>query len=168
MKTLVIAIASFIACVSANAQSSTVYYAPVNAKMDVGIGFDTKLNQCIFSIIEESNEKVDFNFDIINRNGESVLLTAVNDGHVNVIPKDQTSNYYQCNYAISLPELMDIIVNSKENIIVINGIQVSSNALASALDNIKKELVPATPQRLHMPRMNRRNVPQFGFFAFNR
>ena len=126
MKSLVIAIASLIASVSANAQNATVYYAPVTTNMEVGLGFDRKSNQCILSIIEEADKAVDFNFDIINMNGESVLTSELSDGNINVMPKDKDGNYYQCNYALSVPELMDIIVNAKDNTVVINGTQVSS------------------------------------------
>ena len=100
MKSLVIAIASLIATVSANAQNSTVYYAPVTTNMEVGLGFDRATNQCILSIIEEANEAVDFNFDIINTNGESVLTSELSEGNVNVMPKDRNADYYQCNYEL--------------------------------------------------------------------
>ena len=156
MKSLVIAIASLIASVSANAQNATVYYAPVTTNMEVGLGFDRTSNQCILSIIEEADKAVDFNFDIINMNGESVLTSELSDGNINVMPKDKDGNYYQCNYALSVPELMDIIVNAKDNTVVINGTQVSSKALASAIESVQKELRPAaqpkTPARF-IPRM---------------
>ena len=143
MKSLVIAIASLIASVSANAQNATVYYAPVTTNMEVGLGFDRTSNQCILSIIEEADKAVDFNFDIINMNGESVLTSELSDGNINVMPKDKDGNYYQCNYALSVPELMDIIVNAKDNTVVINGTQVSSKALANAIASVQKELRPA-------------------------
>ena len=158
MKSLVIAIASLIASVSVNAQNSTVYYAPVTTNMELGLGFDRTTNKCILSIIEEGDKAVDFNFDIINMNGESVLNSELNDGSINVMPKDKDGNYYQCNYAISVPELMDIIINAKDNTVVINGTQVSSKALASAIENVQKELRPAAqpkaPARF-IPRMHR-------------
>ena len=165
MKSLVIAIASLIASVSANAQNATVYYAPVTTNMEVGLGFDRKSNQCILSIIEEADKAVDFNFDIINMNGESVLESELSDGNINVMPKDKDGNYYQCNYALSVPELMDIIVNAKDNTVVINGTQVSSKALANAIASVQKELRPAAqpqfPSRF-TPRMHR-PVRQFAF-----
>ena len=169
MKSLVIAIASLIASVSANAQNSTVYYAPVTTNMEVGLGFDRTTNQCILSIIEEADKAVDFNFDIINMNGESVLISELNDGNINVMPKDKDGNYYQCNYAISVPELMDIIINAKDNTVVINGTQVSSKALASAIENVQKELRPAAqtpsfPQR-HRFHANPWGAPRFGQVA---
>ena len=158
MKSLVIAIASLIASVSVNAQNSTVYYAPVTTNMEVGLGFDRATNQCILSIIEEADKAVDFNFDIINMNGESVLNSELTDGNINIMPKDEDGNYYQCNYALSVPELMDILVNAKDNTIVINGTQVSSKALASAIENVQKEIRPAAqvkaPARF-IPRMHR-------------
>ena len=170
MKSLVIAIASLIASVSANAQNATVYYAPVTTNMEVGLGFDRTSNQCILSIIEEADKAVDFNFDIINMNGESVLTSELSDGNINVMPKDKDGNYYQCNYALSVPELMDIIVNAKDNTVVINGTQVSSKALASAIASVQKELrpaaqAPAFPQR-HRMHANPWGAPRFGQFAF--
>ena len=170
MKSLVIAIASLIATVSANAQNSTVYYAPVTTNMEVGLGFDRANNQCILSIIEEASNTVDFNFDIINMNGESVLNSELTDGSINIMPKDEEGNYYQCNYALSVPELMDIIVNAKDNTVVINGTQVSSKALASAIASVQKELrpaaqAPAFPQR-HRMHANPWGAPRFGQFAF--
>ena len=170
MKSLVIAIASLIATVSANAQNSTVYYAPVTTNMEVGLGFDRANNQCILSIIEEASNAVDFNFDIINMNGESVLNSELTDGSINIMPKDENGNYYQCNYALSVPELMDIIVNAKDNTVVINGTQVSSKALASAIASVQKELrpaaqAPAFPQR-HRMHANPWGAPRFGQFAF--
>ena len=169
MKSLVIAIASLITSVSANAQNSTVYYAPVTTNMEVGLGFDRATNQCILSIIEEASEAVDFNFDIINMNGESVLASELSDGNVNVMPKDSKADYYQCNYALSVPELMDIIVNAKDNTVVINGTQVSSKALASAIAEVQKELRPAAkapefPQR-HRIHATPWGAPRFGQFA---
>ena len=169
MKSLVIAIASLIASVSVNAQNSTVYYAPVTTNMEVGLGFDRATNKCILSIIEEADKAVDFNFDIINMNGESVLNSELNDGNINVMPKDKDGNYYQCNYAISVPELMDIIINAKDNTVVINGTQVSSKALASAIENVQKELRPAAqtpsfPQR-HRFHANPWGAPRFGQVA---
>lgn len=170
MKSLVIAIASLIASVSANAQNSTVYYAPVTTNMEVGLGFDRATNQCILSIIEEADKAVDFNFDIINMNGESVLNSELTDGNINIMPKDEDGNYYQCNYALSVPELMDILVNAKDNTIVINGIQVSNKALANAIASVQKELrpaaqTPAFPQR-HRMHANPWGAPRFGQFAF--
>ncbi|MBO4565346.1 MAG: hypothetical protein J5720_07930 [Bacteroidaceae bacterium] len=158
MKSLVIAIASLIASVSVNAQNSTVYYAPVTTNMEVGLGFDRATNKCILSIIEEADKTVDFNFDIINMNGESVLANELNEGSINIMPKDKDDNYYQCNYALSVPELMDIIVNAKDNTIVINGTQVSSKALASAIENVQKEISPAAQPKVparFIPRMHR-------------
>ena len=93
MKSLVIAIASLIASVSANAQNSTVYYAPVTTNMEVGLGFDRATNQCILSIIEEADKAVDFNFDIINMNGESVLNSELTDGNIN-IAKSNATRYF--------------------------------------------------------------------------
>ena len=154
MKSLVIAIASLIASVSANAQNATVYYAPVTTNMEVGLGFDRKSNQCILSIIEEADKAVDFNFDIINMNGESVINSELTDGNINIMPKDKDGNYYQCNYALSVPELMDILVNAKDNTIIINGTQVSSKALASAIESVQKELRPAA-QAPSFPQRNR-------------
>ena len=170
MKSLVIAIASLIASVSVNAQNSTVYYAPVTTNMEVGLGFDRATNQCILSIIEEADKAVDFNFDIINMNGESVLNSELTDGNINIMPKDKEGNYYQCNYALSVPELMDILVNAKDNTIVINGIQVSNKALANAIASVQKELrpaaqAPAFPQR-HRMHANPWGTPRFGQFAF--
>ena len=170
MKSLVIAIASLIASVSANAQNSTVYYAPVTTNMEVGLGFDRATNQCILSIIEEADKAVDFNFDIINMNGESVLNSELTDGNINIMPKDEDDNYYQCNYALSVPELMDILVNAKDNTIVINGTQVSNKALANAIASVQKELrpaaqTPAFPQR-HRMHANPWGAPRFGQFAF--
>jgi len=165
MKSLVIAIASLIATVSANAQNSTVYYAPVTTNMEVGLGFDRANNQCILSIIEEASNAVDFNFDIINMNGESVLNSELTDGSINIMPKDEEGNYYQCNYALSVPELMDIIVNAKDNTVVINGTQVSSKALASAMASVQKELRPVAQAKApahYIPRMHR-PVRQFAF-----
>ena len=52
MKTIVIAIASVIASISANAQNTTVYYSPVTTNMEVGLGFDMKNHSCTLSIIE--------------------------------------------------------------------------------------------------------------------
>ena len=172
MKSLVIAIASLIASVSANAQNATVYYAPVTTNMEVGLGFDRKSNQCILSIIEEADKAVDFNFDIINMNGESVLTSELSDGNINVMPKDKDGNYYQCNYALSVPELMDIIVNAKDNTVVINGTQVSSKTLANAIASVQKELRPAAqapqfPQR-HRFHANPWGAPRFGQMAFAR
>jgi hypothetical protein len=172
MKSLVIAIASLIASVSANAQNATVYYAPVTTNMEVGLGFDRTSNQCILSIIEEADKAVDFNFDIINMNGESVLTSELSDGNINVMPKDKDGNYYQCNYALSVPELMDIIVNAKDNTVVINGTQVSSKALANAIASVQKELRPAAqapqfPQRLRF-HANPWGAPRFGQMAFAR
>ena len=172
MKSLVIAIASLIASVSANAQNATVYYAPVTTNMEVGLGFDRKSNQCILSIIEEADKAVDFNFDIINMNGESVINSELTDGNINVMPKDKDANYYQCNYALSVPELMDILVNAKDNTIIINGTQVSSKALASAIESVQKELRPAAqapsfPQRNRF-RANPWRAPRFGQVAFAR
>ena len=166
MKSLVIAIASLIASVSANAQNATVYYAPVTTNMEVGLGFDRTSNQCILSIIEEADKAVDFNFDIINMNGESVLTSELSDGNINIMPKDKDGNYYQCNYALSVPELMDIIVNAKDNTVVINGTQVSSKALANAIASVQKELRPAAqapqfPQRLRF-HANPWGAPRFG------
>ena len=172
MKSLVIAIASLIASVSANAQNATVYYAPVTTNMEVGLGFDRTSNQCILSIIEEADKAVDFNFDIINMNGESVLTSELSDGNINVMPKDKDGNYYQCNYALSVPELMDIIVNAKDNTVVINGTQVSSKTLANAIASVQKELRPAAqapqfPQR-HRFHANPWGAPRFGQMAFAR
>ena len=135
MKSLVIAIASLIASVSANAQNATVYYAPVTTNMEVGLGFDRTSNQCILSIIEEADKAVDFNFDIINMNGESVLTSELSDGNINVMPKDKDGNYYQCNYALSVPELMDIIVNAKDNTVVIKVFRRNSAQLLRLLNS---------------------------------
>ena len=147
MKSLVIAIASLIATVSANAQNSTVYYAPVTTNMEVGLGFDRATNQCILSIIEEASKAVDFNFDIINTNGESVLTSELSEGNVNVMPKDRNA----------------------DNTVVINGTQVSSKALASAIASVQKELRPAAkapefPQR-HRIHATPWGAPRFGQFA---
>ena len=92
MKSLLTAIASVIISVSANAQNSTVYYAPVTTNMEVGLGFDRKTNRCVLSIIEEASKAVDFNFNIVNKNGESVLFSEPSDGSINVMPKDKTDN----------------------------------------------------------------------------
>jgi hypothetical protein len=140
--------------------------------MEVGLGFDRTSNQCILSIIEEADKAVDFNFDIINMNGESVLTSELSDGNINVMPKDKDGNYYQCNYALSVPELMDIIVNAKDNTVVINGTQVSSKALANAIASVQKELRPAAqapqfPQRFRF-HANPWGAPRFGQMAFAR
>ena len=153
MKSLVIAIASLIASVSANAQNATVYYAPVTTNMEVGLGFDRTSNQCILSIIEEADKAVDFNFDIINMNGESVLTSELSDGNINIMPKDKDGNYYQCNYALSVPELMDIIVNAKDNTVVINGTQGSEGTPPSSSATISitlhpKNASPSSPVRI--------------------
>jgi histidine ammonia-lyase len=81
------------------------------------------------------------------------------------MPKDKDGNYYQCNYALSVPELMDIIVNAKDNTVVINGTQVSSKALANAIASVQKELRPAAQPQFPLrftPRMHR-PVRQFAF-----
>ena len=93
-------------------------------------------------------------------------------GNINIMPKDKDANYYQCNYALSVPELMDILVNAKDNTIIINGTQVSSKALASAIESVQKELRPAAqapsfPQRNRF-RANPWRAPRFGQVAFAR
>lgn len=169
MKSLLTAIASVIISVSANAQNSTVYYAPVTTNMEVGLGFDRKTNQCVLSIIEEASKAVDFNFNIINKKGESVLFSKPSEGYINVMPKDKTDNYYQCNYELSVPELMDILANAKDNIVVINGTQVSSKTFANAIENVQKELRPApqapTFQRRFRYHEDPWDTPRFGWYA---
>lgn len=166
MKTIVIAIASVIMSISANAQSqSAVYYSPVTTNMEVGLGFDMKNHSCTLSIIEESKDKVDFGFDIIGSEGQSILGQQLTGGTVNVMPKQGDENYYQCNYTLTMPELFRIINTVRQgNKVIINGTQVDSSVLTAAIQQIQNELRPAAPAP-RMPRMMM-GAPRFGAFAF--
>ena len=148
MKTIVIAIASVIASISANAQSTTVYYSPVTTNMEVGLGFDMKNHSCTLSIIEESKDKVDCSFDIIGHEGQSILATNLNESTVNVMPKSDNENYYQANYTLSMPELFQLLSTARQsNKVVINGTQINADVLTAAIENIQNELRPEAPAR---------------------
>lgn len=148
MKTIAIIIAATIASISANAQNAAVYYSPVTTNMEVGLGFDRNSHNYTLSIIEESKQQVDFGFDIIGFEGESLLSQELNGGTVNVIEKSSDENYYQCNYTLTMPELFNLINTARQgNKIVINGTQISTETLTAAIENIQNELRPAAPQR---------------------
>lgn len=166
MKTIVIAIASVIMSISANAQSqSAVYYSPVTTNMEVGLGFDMKNHSCTLSIIEESKDKVDFGFDILGSEGQSILTQELTDGTVNVMPKQGDENYYQCNYTLSVPQLMQIINTARQaGKVVINGTQVSSDILTAAIEQIQNTLRPAAASP-RQPRMMM-GAPRFNPFGF--
>lgn len=153
MKTMIIAIASVIAGLTASgnvkAQNTTVYYTPVTTNMAVGLGFDFGSRQCTLSVIEESKSSVDFGFDIIGNEGESLMTQKLGEGSVNVMPKSGNENYYQCNYTLSVDELFGLLRTAREgNKVVINGTQVSNDVLASAIMNIHGEMRPAQPRPL--------------------
>ena len=139
-------IVSAIASLSMSAQ--TVYYSPVNKTMEVGLGFDAKSHQAILSVIEESKDAADFSFDIMNGEGEIVMSREMEAKNVNVMPKDGDENYYQCNYTLSMPELFEILASSASNeTAVINGVQVISKSLASAIQNVTPEhMQPVHPR----------------------
>lgn len=165
MKTIVIAIASVIMSISASAQNSTVYYSPVTTNMEVGLGFDFKNHSCTLSIIEESKDKVNFGFDVIGHEGQSILDQELSEGKVNVMPKSGDENYYQCNYTLSMAQLFQLLNTARQgNKVVINGTQVNSEVLTAAIEQIQNELRPAMPQP-RMPRMMM-GAPRFGAFAF--
>ena len=162
MKTIVIAIASVIASISANAQNTTVYYSPVTTNMEVGLGFDMKNHSCTLSIIEESKYKVDCSFDIIGHEGQSILNSSMNETTVNVMPKSADENYYQSNYTLTMQELFQLLNTArKSNKVVINGTQINAEALTAAIENITNELRPEAPA----PRFNPWGAPRFNPFG---
>ncbi|MBQ8675074.1 MAG: hypothetical protein IJ528_02475 [Bacteroidaceae bacterium] len=162
MKTIVIAIASVIASISANAQNTTVYYSPVTTNMEVGLGFDMKNHSFTLSIIEESKDKVDCSFDIIGHEGQSILKSSMNETTVNVMPKSADENYYQSNYILTMQELFQLLNTARQsNKVVINGTQINAEALTAAIENIQHELRPEAPA----PRFNPWGAPRFNPFG---
>lgn len=140
MKKLFATLAVVVVTLTASAQSSVVYYTPVNKTMEVGIGFDPYSHKCIFSIIEESKNDVDFTFDILNHNGQSVLgsTKALSEGKINIIPKTRKVSYYACNYELTIGELKSLIRTANDNgKVVINGVEFDGEELASMLKDIE-------------------------------
>lgn len=159
MKKLVATIASALVSLTMAAQSSVVYYTPVNKTMEVGLGFDRQSHKCVLSIIEEAKSDVDFSFDILNNEGESILNLNDEEGKVNVLPKTKKVNYYECNYELSMNELRQLMNTAKNSeTIMINGQEFDSAELASTIQDIQKEwmkpAVPANGMKM-MPPMGR-------------
>ncbi|MCQ2214048.1 MAG: hypothetical protein MJZ36_10460 [Bacteroidaceae bacterium] len=157
MKKIIAAIATAIVSLTATAQNSEVFYSPVNETMEIGIGMDRQSHKVVLSIIEESKKDVDFSIDIVGKEGNSIMIQNLNEGSLNVIPKSRKVNYYLCNYEISMPQLMQLVMSAKNNEkIMINGQEIEGSVLAQALDNIQQEMprIERRPTRMpHRPMM---------------
>ncbi|MCQ2112203.1 MAG: hypothetical protein MJY95_02540 [Bacteroidaceae bacterium] len=139
MKKILAVLVSAIIAVSASAQSSTVYFTPVNDNVEIGLGFNPQTHKCIISIIEESKNEVDFNFDVINPFGINVMEKSFDEGNISVMPKTRKVNYYECQYELTFPELQFFIFNVEHNAnININGNTLSGKDVAAALKSLIK------------------------------
>jgi len=150
MKKFIAAIATAIVSLTATAQTTEVFYSPVNDTMEIGLGFDRQSHKCILSVIEESKKDVNFTFDIVNEQGDSKLVGTIDEGTLNVIPKTRKVNYYLCNYEITMPQLFQLVASSRHGEkVVINGQEIESDVLAKALNNISQEF-PRMERPRHM------------------
>ena len=138
MKKMIAMVATLVIAISMNAQNSVVYYSPVSETMEVGVGFDRQSHKMVLSIIEESKKDVDFSFDILSDEGESVIADdMLDEGTVNVLPKTRKVSYYECNYSLSMPELMDLMAKAqKADKVLVNGQEIDGSQLAESLQSI--------------------------------
>lgn len=130
MKKVLVTLVSALVALNMFAQSSAVYYTPVNETVEVGVGFNPQTGKMILSVIEESKKEVDFDFTVKNAFGQERMEQSFDEGTITVIPKTRKVNYYECNYELSFPEFHYLVRTAmNRGKVVINGVEIDGFTL---------------------------------------
>jgi hypothetical protein len=142
MKSFILSVAAFFLSLSSIDAQTAVYYSPVSSNMEIGVGFDVKTREIIFSVVEESGVDVQSNITVLTRDGKVAFEKTDDEATEYIVPKDENSDFYIHSYKMNPREYFKLITNLNKfgNIIVIDGVQVSSRTFIKAMMEIFRDV----------------------------